>query len=92
MLLPFNFFISSPGQATRSPLAESSLSILLILVHYRKCVGVDYVKDKGDSNSDSLPKEETYFSENPYCKALENARDIECEIAVFALLMLSCVM
>lgn len=77
VLLPFNFLINSPGQATRSPLAESSLSILLILVHYRKCVGVDYVKDKGDSISDSLPKEETYFSENPYCKALENARDIE---------------
>lgn len=55
--------------------------MLLILVHYRKCVGMDYIKEKGDCNA-SLPKEETYFSENPYCKALENARDIECEFPI----------
>lgn len=78
MLLPLNFFASSSNEASKSPLADSSLNILLILVHYRKCLGVDRLKDKIDySSPDSLPKEEPFF-ENPYCKALENARDIEC--------------
>ncbi|KAL3505986.1 hypothetical protein ACH5RR_031368 [Cinchona calisaya] len=77
VLLPFNLFVGSTREATRSPLAESSLNVLLILIHYRKCMVMDYVKDRGDKTSDSLPKEELYFSENPYCKALENARDIE---------------
>lgn len=78
MLLPLNFFASSSIEASRSPLADNSLNILLILVHYRKSLGVDNFKDKIDySGPDSLPKEESFF-ENPYCKALENARDIEC--------------
>ncbi|KAI3459425.1 hypothetical protein Pfo_016088 [Paulownia fortunei] len=78
MLLPFNYLVSSTGEASRSPLAESSLNVLLILGHYHKCISVDYVKDKSDnSSSESLPKEQTYFSENPFCKAVENVRDIE---------------
>lgn len=80
MLLPFTFFVSSSDDASRSPLAESSLNILLTLIHYRKCILLKPAKDKnGDSASDSFLKEETCFSENPYCKALETARDIECE-------------
>ncbi|CAK9171178.1 unnamed protein product [Ilex paraguariensis] len=79
VLLPFSFFANSSGEASTSHLADSSLNILLVLVHYRKCVLVESVKDriKGIPSSDSPPKEETCFSENPYCKALENARDIE---------------
>lgn len=77
MLLPLSFFINSAGESTRSPLADISLSLLLILIHHRKCIGVDPVKDEDYDLSDSLTKGETYFSENPYCKALENARDIE---------------
>ncbi|XP_057476837.1 uncharacterized protein LOC130764551 [Actinidia eriantha] len=78
VLLPFSYFVSSSGEATRSPLAYSSLHMLLILVHYRKCV-LATVKDRSDDSatSDLLLKENTYFSENPFCKALENARDIE---------------
>ncbi|KAK6780924.1 hypothetical protein RDI58_023108 [Solanum bulbocastanum] len=77
VLLPLNFFASSSNEASRSPLADNSLNILLILVHYRKSLGMDHFKDKIDySSPDSLPKEESFF-ENPYCKALENARDIE---------------
>lgn len=81
MLLPFTFFVSSSDDASRSPLSDSSLNILLTLIHYRKCILLKPVKDRIDESatSDSLPKEETCFSENPYCKALENARDIECE-------------
>lgn len=77
VLLPLNFFASSSNEASNSPLADSSLNILLILVHYRKCLGVDHSKDKVDySSPDLLPKEQPFF-ENPYCKALENARDVE---------------
>lgn len=79
MLLPLSYLGSSTGEASRRPLAEGSLHILLILNYYRTCISVDYVKDKSDnSSSKALLKEETYFAENPFCKALENARDIEC--------------
>ncbi|PIN06670.1 Proteins containing regions of low-complexity [Handroanthus impetiginosus] len=78
MLLPFNYLVSSTGEASRSPLAESSINVLLVLCHYHKCISVDYVKDKSDnSSSESLPKDETYFLENPFCKAVENVRDTE---------------
>ncbi|KAL7124019.1 hypothetical protein ABFS83_14G020200 [Erythranthe nasuta] len=78
MLLPFNYLVSSTGDASRSPLAEISLNVLLILSHYHKCISVDYAKDKSDNDSsESLTKEDTYFSENPFCKAVGNVRDIE---------------
>ncbi|PSS33837.1 Dymeclin like [Actinidia chinensis var. chinensis] len=78
VLLPFSYFVNSSGKASRSPLAYSSLHVLLILIHYRKCV-LATVKDRSDDSatSDLLLRENTYFSENPFCKALENARDIE---------------
>ncbi|GMP99556.1 hypothetical protein CsSME_00046989 [Camellia sinensis var. sinensis] len=81
VLSPFNFFISSSGEATKRPLADSSLHVLLILIYYRKCVMEETLKDKSDDSatSDFLLKENTYFSENSYCKALENVRDIECK-------------
>lgn len=80
VLMPFNLFISTSGDVSRNPLADSSLLLLLIFVHYRKCVMVaEPVADKSDDavNLDSLSRENSYFSENPYCKALENARDVE---------------
>lgn len=85
VLLPyytFNYLVSSSGEGSRSPLANSSLLVLLVLIHHRKCVLVDeFISNKSDdSNSNSHVKENSYFSDNPYCKALENARDIECKI------------
>lgn len=87
MLLPLNYLVSSNGEALRSPLAERSLNVLLILFHYRKCISDPSLKDKGDNCiSDSLCKEEclpeegTFFSENPFRKAVEDVRDIECTI------------
>ncbi|KAL0348902.1 UNVERIFIED_CONTAM: Dymeclin [Sesamum angustifolium] len=78
MLLPFSYIVSSTGEASRSPLAEGSLNILLVLIYHHKCLSVDYVKDKSDDGSfEPLQKEETYFAENPFRKAVENARDIE---------------
>lgn len=79
MLLPLNYLVSSTGEPLRSPLAESSLNVLLIFIHYRKIISVDYVKDKSDDgSSEFLPKEE--ILENRFCKAVENVRDIECMI------------
>ncbi|XP_043695476.1 dymeclin-like [Telopea speciosissima] len=82
VLLPFSYFVSSNGEGSRSPLAESSLVVLLILIHYRKYNMVDESlldKSEDDATMDSLLKDSSYFSENPYCKALENARDIELD-------------
>lgn len=81
MLLPLSFIVSSSGEASRSLLAESSLNILLILIHFRKCIVPEPGKSEFDNNAkaDSLLIEQAYFSENPYCKALENAKDVECK-------------
>ncbi|KAK1395267.1 Dymeclin [Heracleum sosnowskyi] len=83
VLLPLSFIVSSSGEASRSLVAESSLNILLILIHFRKCVVPEPGKLEFDGNakSDSLLKEQTYSFENPYCKALENARDVEFDHA-----------
>lgn len=80
VLLPFNYLVSSAGEASRGRLAEASLNVLLILTYYYKCILVDDTMDKSDkTNSESLPKEETLFSENPVRKAVENARDLELD-------------
>nr|CAD1828048.1 unnamed protein product [Ananas comosus var. bracteatus] len=83
VLLPyytFNYLVSSGGDGQRSPLADNSLLVLLILIHYRKCVSVDeFISNNnvegGDANA--YLKDNSTFHDNPYCKALENARDIE---------------
>lgn len=78
VLLPLSYFVNSSVEASRSQLADSSINILLILIHYRKCILVESVKSSNASvTSESLLKDETYFAENPYCKALENVRDVE---------------
>ncbi|KAJ4828586.1 hypothetical protein Tsubulata_019592 [Turnera subulata] len=82
VLLPFNYLVSASGEGVRNPLADCSLHVLLILNYYHKCVVVDDpIKDRGNDHTtaDALPKVNTYFSDNPYCKALENARDIELD-------------
>ncbi|CAI9287613.1 unnamed protein product [Lactuca saligna] len=78
VLLPLSYFVNSSVEASRSQLADSSINILLILIHYRKCILVESVKNINASvTSESLLKDETYFAENPYCKALENVKDVE---------------
>ncbi|XP_021692003.2 uncharacterized protein LOC110673245 isoform X2 [Hevea brasiliensis] len=82
VLLPFNYLVSSNVEGIRNPLADCSLHVLLILNYYHKCiVGDEPVTDRSDDSaaSESLPKVNTYFSDNPYCKALESARDIELD-------------
>lgn len=88
VLLPFSFIVSPSGETSKSPLAESSLNILLTLIHFRRCVTVEpgNLKFYDNGNSDSLLKEEISLSENPYCKALEYARDVECKSLYFVLL------
>ncbi|KAJ8464683.1 hypothetical protein OPV22_027235 [Ensete ventricosum] len=82
VLLPyytFNYLLSSSSAGARSPLAEKSLLVLLVLVHYRKCLVVKSLTDNnlGDVDSTTYLRESSSFYENPYCKALENARDIQ---------------
>ncbi|KAL4588418.1 hypothetical protein LXL04_001306 [Taraxacum kok-saghyz] len=78
VLLPLSYFVNSSVEASRSQLADSSINILLILIHYRKCILVESVKNiNAIVTSESLLKDETYFAENPYCKALENVKDVE---------------
>ncbi|KAG6668778.1 dymeclin isoform X1 [Carya illinoinensis] len=80
VLLPLSYLGSSRGEGSRSPLVDCSLLVLLVLIHYHKCVvSNESMTDLSvdGHTSDSLLKENTYFSDNPYCKALENATDFE---------------
>ncbi|KAD6795500.1 hypothetical protein E3N88_06396 [Mikania micrantha] len=78
VLFPLSYFVNSSVEASRSQLADSSINILLLLIHYRKCILVESVKNSNVSvTSESLLKDETYFADNPYCKALENVRDVD---------------
>ncbi|XP_062169090.1 uncharacterized protein LOC133875099 isoform X1 [Alnus glutinosa] len=80
VLLPLSYLGSSRGEGSRSPLADCSLLVLLVLIHYHKCVvSNESVTQRivDSATSDSLLKENTYFSDNPYCKALEKATDFE---------------
>lgn len=80
VLLPFNYLVSSSGEGSKGPLADCSLHVLLILIHYRKCVlGDEFITDKSDGTaaSDSNLKLTTCFSVNPYCKVVENTTDVE---------------
>ncbi|KAI8011796.1 hypothetical protein LOK49_LG06G02871 [Camellia lanceoleosa] len=80
-VLCYRHLISLSVQVVKLPegLWHGSLHLLLILIYYRKCVMEETLKDKSDDSatSDFLLKENTYFSESSYCKALENVRDIE---------------
>jgi hypothetical protein len=83
VLLPLSYLVSSSGEGSRNPIADSSLHVLLVLIHYHKCaVSEDYtaIENNKSSASDSLLKENPHFSDNPYCKALEHAIDCECNI------------
>ncbi|KAF7806909.1 dymeclin [Senna tora] len=82
VLLPVSYLISSRSEGSKSPLADSSLHVLLVLIHYHKCVvSKDYTGNENNkmAASDALHKELTYFSDNPYCKALEHATDFELD-------------
>ncbi|ERN01512.1 dymeclin [Amborella trichopoda] len=83
VLLPyytFNYIVNSSSDGSRSPLADISLLVLLVLVHYQKRIIVDdNFMDKSEDGVEmnGFLKESSYFQDNPYCSALENARDIE---------------
>ncbi|GMI71965.1 hypothetical protein like AT1G04200 [Hibiscus trionum] len=84
VLLPFNYLVSSNSEGSRNQLADCSLHVLLILIHYHKCVVSDgLITDTSNDSatSDTVSKVNTYFTVNPYSKALENARDIEFDRA-----------
>ncbi|KAK9086993.1 hypothetical protein Syun_029387 [Stephania yunnanensis] len=80
VLFPFSFFVNSSSGASRNPLAVNSLNVLLVLIHYRKHVladeGTTY-NCEDNMNTHSLSKSSYHFSKNPYCKILENSRDVE---------------
>ncbi|OIW12485.1 hypothetical protein TanjilG_04649 [Lupinus angustifolius] len=82
VLSPFSYLVTSSGEGGPiSPIADSSLHVLLVLIHYHKCVANEdhsAIQNNKSSASDSLLKEIPHFSDNPYCKALEHT--IDCEL------------
>lgn len=83
VLLPLytiNLLTGSSGEGIGSPLADNSLLVLLILIHYRKCIFVDELAINNSETSDESKSlmETSAFHDNPFCKALENSKDIQC--------------
>lgn len=85
-MLPFNYLVNPKEEALRSLLAERSLLVLLVLIHYCKCLlSEETMMERNDdcASSDAQSKESTYLSNNPYCNALQNTRDVECKASSF---------
>lgn len=81
VLLPyytFNYLLNSSSHGARSLLADKSLFVLLVLIHYRKCIAVESFADSSLGGVDSTIYNLSFY-DNPYRKALENARDIQCK-------------
>ncbi|RID52467.1 hypothetical protein BRARA_H03061 [Brassica rapa] len=80
VLLPLNYLVNNTGDGSKYPLAESSLHVLLILIHYQKSILSDEsMTDKSDDSatSESVSKVHVFSSGNTFTKALANARDVE---------------
>ncbi|PKA65904.1 hypothetical protein AXF42_Ash010313 [Apostasia shenzhenica] len=83
VLLPyytFSYLISSSGEGSRNLLADSSLLVLLVLIHYRKCAELDESMESTNTDtvkSHAYMKEGSIFNDNPFCMAINNARDDE---------------
>ena len=86
VLLPyytFNYFVSASAEGATSQLADNSLLVLLILIHYRKCISMNESIPTDSvymSDTNTNVKDAPAFHENPYCKALNNAKDIQCKM------------
>ncbi|MCH81061.1 dymeclin-like, partial [Trifolium medium] len=55
-----SYLVSSSGEGSRNPIADSSLHLLLVLTHFHECaVSGDYsaIENNKSSASDSLLKE-----------------------------------
>jgi hypothetical protein len=70
-----------------SPLAQNSLLLLLVLVHYRKVISEEDSNVRGlinENGNDALPGLQEAVM-NPFCQALELTRDTECKILALRL-------
>ncbi|CAO2166574.1 unnamed protein product [Urochloa humidicola] len=86
VLLPyytFNYLVSSTPEGATSQLADNSLLVLLVMIHYRKCISNNesFPSNNIYMGSDTNDKEAQVFHENPYCRALNNAKDIQYDRA-----------
>ncbi|MCO5600246.1 hypothetical protein L7F22_054356 [Adiantum nelumboides] len=80
----YTYLLSSNSTSGPSPLAQNSLLLLLILVHYRKCIQVDEVAHekidgKGEDAVAVLNDLERLIL-NPFSQALDSARDTDFDL------------
>uniref|UniRef100_A0A0E0JPB7 Dymeclin n=1 Tax=Oryza punctata TaxID=4537 RepID=A0A0E0JPB7_ORYPU len=87
VLLPyytFNYLVSSNAEGASSQLAENSLLVLLILIHYRKCIMMSEsfpISNVYTNDLNTNVKDAPAFHDNPYYKALSNAKDSQYDRA-----------
>jgi hypothetical protein len=87
VLLPyytFNYLVSSNAEGASSQLADNSLLVLLILIHYRKCITMSESFPSSNvytSDLNTNVKDAPAFHDNPYYKALSNAKDSQYDRA-----------
>lgn len=77
----YNYLLSSNNSTGPCPLAQNSLLLLLILVHYRKALLVDETaRQKLDEDAVAVLADADQLVLNPFCQALDSARDTEFDI------------
>ncbi|AQL00133.1 dyggve-melchior-clausen syndrome protein [Zea mays] len=84
VLLPYYYLVSSTPEGATSQLADNSLLVLLIMIHYRKCISTNEsipTNNVYTMDSNTNDKDAPVFHDNPYCKALNSAKDIQYDRA-----------
>lgn len=80
----YNYLLSSNSPTGPSLLAQNSLHLLLVLVHYRKSLLVDEtLHEKLDAKGEdatAVLADADQLVLNPFCQALNSARDTEFDI------------
>ena len=86
----YSYMMKSNNASVSSPLAQNSLLLLLVLLHYRKGIYDDDNILKGltdDNGNDAVSGLQDTFQTaiNPFCQALDLARDTDCKYLDFTL-------
>lgn len=80
----YNYLLSSNSELGPSPLAQNSSLLLLILVHYRRCLQVDEIihgkLDGKGEDAVSVLADSDELVLNPFSQALDSARDTEFDL------------
>ncbi|KAH9298090.1 hypothetical protein KI387_029772 [Taxus chinensis] len=83
VLLPYytySYLVNSSGEMSKRPLADNSLLLLQVLIHYHKNLPLEEASEnllEANGSDTGGSGENLRFHHNPYSRAVETAKDIE---------------